>query len=149
MPASESDGTSGDGIIRTTLSSAHPDFGSSYGTQSRNLVTSALQALNGKINLSSYDRNGDSWLDPSELGVIVLAAGFEQAYASSATTHPRVWAHKSSVPAVNTAGVWISEYTMFGEQHEQHLATIGLLAHGLGHLLFHLPAHSEHIARGE
>ena len=44
VPASESDGASGDGIIRTTLSSAHPDFGSSYGTQSRNLVTSALQA---------------------------------------------------------------------------------------------------------
>ncbi|SIS45777.1 M6 family metalloprotease domain-containing protein [Thalassolituus maritimus] len=149
VPASESDGTSGDGIVRMTLSSAHPDFGSSYGTQSRNLVTSAVQALGGKINLSSYDRNGDSWLDPSELGVIVLAAGFEQAYASSATTHPRVWAHKSSVPAVNTGGVWISEYTMFGEQHEQHMATIGLMAHELGHLLFDLPDLYESIGLGE
>ncbi|MEC7547187.1 MAG: M6 family metalloprotease domain-containing protein [Pseudomonadota bacterium] len=148
-PAAETDGTAGDGIIRLTLSSAHPNFGSAYGSQSRALVATALKALDGKLNLSSYDRNGDSWLDPSELGVVILAAGFEQAYASSATTHPRVWAHKSSVSAVNTGGVWISEYTMFGEQHEQHMATIGLMAHELGHLLFDLPDLYESIGLGE
>ena len=149
VPANDTSGTSGDGIVRLTLGTAHPDFGSSYGTLSRSLVTSALQGLSGKVNLGAYDRNGDSWLDPSELGIVVLAAGFEMAYASSATTHPRIWAHKSSVPAVNTAGVWVSEYAMFGEQHEQHLATIGLMAHELGHLLFDLPDLYESIGLGD
>lgn len=149
VPAAESNGIAGDGIVRLTLPSIHPNFGSLYGASSRALVTAALLELNTKLNLSSYDRNGDSWLDPSELGVIVLAAGFEQAYASSATTHPRVWAHKSSVPAVNIGGTWITEYTMFGEQHEDHLATIGLMAHELGHLLFDLPDLYDSVGLGE
>lgn len=139
IPATDSSGTPGDGVIRITLDTAHPDFGSSYGQSSRALVNSAFGALAGNLNLAAYDRNADSWLDPSELGVVVLVAGFEQAYASSATSHPRVWAHKSAVAATNVGGVWLSEYAMFGEEHEQHLATVGLMAHELGHLLLDLP----------
>lgn len=139
VPVQDSSGTAGDGVIRVTLSTPHPDFGSSYGQTSRALVASAFEALGNHVNLSAYDRNGDSWLDPSELGVVVLAAGFEQAYASSATSHPRVWAHKSSVSATSVGGMWLSEYAMFGEEHEQHLATVGLMAHELGHLLLDLP----------
>lgn len=139
VPAQDSSGTAGDGIIRITLDSAHPDFGSGYGQSSSDLVKTAFGAISSHLNLVAYDRNADSWLDPSELGVVVLVAGFEQAYASSATSHPRVWAHKSSVASTNVGGIWLSEYAMFGEQHEQHLATVGLMAHELGHLLLDLP----------
>jgi len=149
VPAQEDSGTSGDGVIRLTLTTKHPDFGSGYGSASSSLAQSAMKALASHMNLSAYDRNADQWLDPSELAIVVLVAGFEQAYASSATTHPRVWAHKSSVASVETGGMWLSEYAMFGEQHEQHLATVGLMAHELGHLLFDLPDLYDSIGVGE
>ncbi|MEK9712715.1 MAG: M6 family metalloprotease domain-containing protein, partial [Thalassolituus sp.] len=149
VPAQESSGVSGDGVVRLSLTSTHPDFGSGYGSSSSALARSAMTALASHMNLAAYDRNADQWLDPSELAVVVLVAGFEQAYASSATTHPRIWAHKSSVAAVNAGGMWLSEYAMFGEQHEQHLATIGLMAHELGHLLFDLPDLYDSIGVGE
>ncbi|WP_300432125.1 M6 family metalloprotease domain-containing protein [uncultured Thalassolituus sp.] len=137
--AAETSGTRNDGIVSITLSSNHPDFGSSYGSASMQLVKNAIAPLADYVNLSAYDRNGDLWLDPSELGIVVLVAGFEQAYASSASTHPRIWAHKSAVTATQVGGMWLSEYAMFGEQHEQHLATTGIIAHEFGHLLLDLP----------
>jgi len=149
IPAQESYGVAGDGIIRLTLNTPHPDFGAGYGSASAQLTRSAMAALSNQMNLAAYDKNGDRWLDPSELGLVILVAGFEQAYASTATTHPRVWAHKSSVSAENVGGYWLSEYTMFGEQHEQHLATVGIMAHELGHLLLDLPDLYDSIGIGE
>jgi len=139
VPASETSGSRNDGVVSVTLSSSHPDFGSSYGSASLQLVRSAIESLGNSVNLSAYDTNGDQWLDPSELGLVILVAGFEMAYASSASTHPRIWAHKSAIPATQVGGVWLSEYAMFGEQHEQHLATTGIIAHEFGHLLLDLP----------
>ncbi|MDF1764319.1 MAG: M6 family metalloprotease domain-containing protein, partial [Oleibacter sp.] len=139
VPAAETSGTRNDGIIQITLDSAHPDFGSSYGSASNALVKSAFAALPNFMNLPAYDSNGDGWLDSSELGVVVLVAGYEQAFAADATPHPRIWAHKSSVSATAVGGVWISNYAMFGERHNDHLATVGLIAHELGHLLLDLP----------
>lgn len=149
VPAQDSSGTAGDGVIRLTVNTKHPDFGSGYGQASSDLVKTAFAALANNMNLSAYDRNADSWLDPSELGVVVLVAGFEQAFASSATSHPRIWAHKSAVGSTESGGIWLSEYAMFGEEHEQHLATVGLMAHELGHLLLDLPDLYDSIGVGE
>ena len=139
VAASETSATRNDGIVRVRLDTDHPNFGSSYGSSSADLARLAFDALADSVNLQAYDTNGDAWLDPTELGVVVLVAGFEQAYASAASSYPNVWAHRAAISAEEVEGVWISDYAMFGEKHESHLATVGLMAHELGHLLLDLP----------
>lgn len=139
VPAAESAGVRNDGIIDVRTDADHPNFGSRYGSSSADLARMAFTALAGYVNLQAYDVNGDAWLDPTELGVVVLVAGFEQAYASTASSYPNVWAHRAAITAEEVNGMWLSDYAMFGEQHESHLATVGLMAHELGHLLLDLP----------
>ncbi|MCD8522773.1 MAG: M6 family metalloprotease domain-containing protein [Saccharospirillaceae bacterium] len=139
QPAREQSGMADDGIIHITLNSNHPDFGNGYGSASQALAREILAQLGSQLSLDEYDRNGDQWLDPNELGVVFLIAGYEQAYAGSATTRPRVWAHKSSLYQGRLGDFYLAEYAMFGERHQTHLATIGVICHELGHLLFDLP----------
>ena len=139
QPAREQSGIADDGIVSVTLNRNHPDFGNGYGSASQALVREVLAQLGSQLDLNEYDRNGDQWLDPNELGVVFLIAGYEQAYAGSATTRPRVWAHKSTLYQGRLGDFYLAEYAMFGEQHQTHLATIGVICHELGHLLFDLP----------
>ncbi len=139
QPAREQNGVADDGIVSVVLSRNHPDFGNGYGSASQALVHEVLAQLGSQLDLNEYDRNGDQWLDPNELGVVFLIAGYEQAYAGSATSHPRVWAHKSTLYQGRLGNFYLAEYAMFGEQHQTHLATIGVICHELGHLLFDLP----------
>ena len=138
VAAEESSGTANDGVVRVTLSSNHPDFGSNY-SLSQTLAREVLSAAASAVDASAYDRNQDGWLDPNELGLVIMVAGYEQAFAGAATTHPRVWAHKTSLYQGRLGDQYFSEYALFGEQHQTHLATIGVICHELGHLLFDLP----------
>src|SRR3972149_3194223 len=45
----------------------------------------------------------------------------------------------SSVGYPIVDGKTIQQYAQFGERHGNHLATIGIMAHELGHLMFSLP----------
>ena len=139
VPASEQSATANDGVIQVTMTENHPNFGSQYGSNSSTLARTAFAALATAMDLQAYDQNGDAWLDPTELGVVVLVAGYEQAYASTASSYPNVWAHRAAITAEEVDGLWLSDYAMFGEKHESHLATVGLMAHELGHLLLDLP----------
>ncbi|WP_430461974.1 M6 family metalloprotease domain-containing protein [Thalassolituus sp. LLYu03] len=139
LPAAESSGTANDGVVRITLNSAHPDFGNSYSGSSQALAREVLAQVGAGLDLSAYDQNQDGWLDPNELGLVIMVAGYEQAYGGAATTHPRVWAHKASTYQGSVGNELFSEYALFGERHQSHLATIGVICHELGHLLFDLP----------
>lgn len=139
QPVSENAGTANDGIVSIQLPGKHPDFGSAYGSASQNLARKVLQQLPNNLNLSVYDKNGDSWLDPNELGVVFLVSGYEQAFAGAGSSRPRIWAHKSSLYRGQYQGLNIGEYAMFGERHQDKQATIGIICHELGHLLFDLP----------
>ena len=68
-----------------------------------------------------------------------MVAGYEQAFAGAGTSHPRVWAHKSTISQAQLGDYYFAEYAMFGERHQDHLATIGVICHELGHLLLDLP----------
>ena len=138
-PVTENVGTANDGIVSITLPGKHPDFGSAYGSASQNLAREVLQRLPADLNLGEYDKNGDHWLDPNELGVVFLVSGYEQAFAGAGTTRPRIWAHKSSLYRGQYQDLNIGEYAMFGERHQTQQATIGIICHELGHLLFDLP----------
>jgi immune inhibitor A len=139
QPAEESHGTVNDGVVDILLPYSHPNFGSNYGGPSQNLVRDALREANRHIDFSQFDNNHDGQLSPRELGVVLMIAGYENAYGGAGATEPNVWAHKSEVLGLALDGVNLSAYAMFGEQHQDHLATIGIISHEMAHLLFSLP----------
>jgi M6 family metalloprotease-like protein len=139
QPAQETQGIANDGIVDVRLPYAHPNFGENYGSRSQALVRDALAQVDAYINLKSFDRNGDALLSSSELAVVLMVAGYENAYGGSSAPQPRVWAHKSDISGVSLDGIELASFAMFGEQHQNHLATIGIISHEMGHLLFGLP----------
>lgn len=139
QPAQESQGIVNDGIIDVRLPYAHPNFGESYGARSQDLVRDALAQVDGYIDLKTFDRNNDALLSSSELAIVLMVAGYENAYGGNSAPEPRVWAHKSAISGVSLDGIGLTGFAMFGEQHQNHLATIGIISHEMGHLLFALP----------
>jgi M6 family metalloprotease-like protein len=139
QPAQETQGTVNDGIVDVRLPYAHPNFGDNYGSRSQDLVRDALAKIDEYINLKAFDRNGDAVLSSNELAIVLMVAGYENAYGGSSAPEPRVWAHKSDISAISLDGVAVTGFAMFGEQHQNHLATIGIISHEMGHLLFDLP----------
>lgn len=138
-PAQENQGVVNDGIVDVRLPYAHPNFGDHYGAKSQALVRDAMVQANAAIDLQSFDQNGDGELASNELAIILMVAGYENAYGGSSAPEPRVWAHKSEMIGVHLDGVRLTGFAMFGEQHQNHLATIGIISHEMGHLLFALP----------
>lgn len=153
-PASETQGTSNDGIITITLNYAHPNTGGSTGDANRQIVRDALLAADPFINYSSFDSNNNNAIDVTELHLIVIPRGFETAFGGSGgACSPSVWGHRWSlsgtVPGPTLDGVTVAAssggggYMQFGEWQELtgsgcnggsgNMATIGIMAHELGH----------------
>ncbi|WP_168736009.1 M6 family metalloprotease domain-containing protein [Cohnella fermenti] len=137
VPAAETAGTANDGIVKVRLNHAYASGAAT--------VAEALTAADPYIDLSAYDANGDGYLQNDELKVVTILAGYEQAYG--ATSSQSVWAHFTSLsdamsPLIDgtkaCVGAHGAGYTQQGEIQGNHQATIGVLAHELGHM-FGLP----------
>lgn len=126
----ETAGTVNDGIIKVTLNYKHPNTGGNIGSANQKIVTDALTAANPYINYAAYDTNGDGKISTTELHVVTIVAGYEAAYGGGVS--PTVWAHRWAT-SVTLDGKYLSYYTQQGEVHYDHMATIGVLAHELGH----------------
>ncbi|QMV40329.1 carbohydrate binding domain-containing protein [Cohnella cholangitidis] len=133
VPAAETSGTPNDGIIKVSLNIPH--------TAGSQTVKDALTAADPYINYAAFDTDGNGAISNDELHVVTILAGYENSYTS---TQPGVWGHKnnligSDVPILD--GKRLCDYyngggyTQQGEKHDQHRATIGILAHELGHML--------------
>lgn len=150
-PARESYGTADNGIVGwVSLGYAHPDTGADTGTENRTLSSDAITAADPYIDYSAYDTDGDGWVDADELAIVVVVAGYEAAYSSDYS--PSVWGHKWSVSSPPTLdGVIVGGYhigaggyAQIGEIHRRtdddaHQATLGIMVHELGHLIYDLP----------
>jgi M6 family metalloprotease-like protein len=154
-PANESFGTVNNGVVGwLNLGYAHPNTGSSTNDNNRTLTRNAIIAADPYVNFSVYDTNSDGYVDSDELAVVVIAAGYERSYSSVYT--PNVWGHAWSLgwgavssPIVD--GVRVGDYhsdaggyAQFGEIHRSsasntHQATMGIMVHELGHLIFGFP----------
>jgi len=116
-------------------------------------LKASLEAVNAENNVSfaDYDTDGDGHITPDELLVTFIIAGYEDAYQGH--VEKGIWAHQSCVSSTNTPtldGVTImgciddGNFALFGERHDTnvsktHDATIGVIAHELGHSAFELP----------
>lgn len=133
VPASETSGTANNGVVRVKLNRNHPRTGTAIDTRNQYIVRDALIAANGFVNFAQYDTNRNGRIDASELHVMTIVAGQERAYTNTAVS---VWGHMWGMNANITPkldGKTFFTYTQFGEMHGTHMATIGVIAHELGH----------------
>ena len=148
-PAAESHGTANDGVVGwLPLNQPHPNTAGSTDVRNQQLAKDAMLAADPYVNYAAFDLNNDNYVDSNELAVVVIPAGYETAYDGGLSS-PSVWGHQWSIWAVaapvvdgklvgdfhNSAG----GYAQFGEIHQNHVATIGIMAHELGHLILRLP----------
>lgn len=153
--ATENDGIANDGIVSVHLNKNHPSTDiNNFTLFSTNVypdLTSALVALDSVVDFSNYDTNADGHITPDELLLTFILAGYEDAYEGHHVTNG-VWAHQycmtSSTNVPTLDGVTLmgctneGNFALFGESHNAinpHDATIGIIAHELGHSAFHLP----------
>ncbi len=132
----------GDGVIRVNLGYNHPDPGGTIDDRNRWIAYNALGAADPYINYGSFDSNYDGVISSNELHILTIVAGYERGY--SAAWSPSVWGHRwalgfGAVPVQNLDGValchyaWGGGYMQDGELHGDHMATIGVSCHEMGH----------------
>ncbi|MCW8838612.1 MAG: M6 family metalloprotease domain-containing protein [Thiovulaceae bacterium] len=114
-------------------------------------LKASLEALDNNISFDIYDTDANGHITPNELLVTFIIAGYEDAYEGK-HVNQGIWAHQSCINSTGDIptldGVTImgcandGNYALFGERHEEsnpHDATIGIIAHELGHSAFNLP----------
>ena len=140
-PAAERYGVSGDGIVRVMLPYPHPDTGSQITRDNQLIVRDALEAADPYVDYASFDSNGDGAISSAELHLVVVVSGYDASYGSG---FPSIWAHWWSLSGKTIAkldGVVLGDadfggsYVQLGENQGDHMATIGIPAHELGHEL--------------
>ena len=150
QPATENAGTANDGVIMVEMGISHPGDSSPTSfrnTHIKNAITSS--AVDSHMNFSDYDTNGDGSISRKELQIIFIVSGGEASYGDS-QSHS-IWALAwsfESFNAVTVDGVKIMTYqgdpqkdgsfARFGANHATHKATIGVIAHELGHAMLSL-----------
>jgi M6 family metalloprotease-like protein len=142
-----------DGIIKVHLNKNHINKSINDDGFSNALTKDLISAINKAdryIDFSLYDANSDGAIQPYELNIVFVMAGYEDAYEGYHVTNG-IWAHQSSINSTDAPiadGVRLfdssynGKYAIFGETHDKddpHMATIGIIAHELGHAIFDLP----------
>ncbi|EPF2928415.1 M6 family metalloprotease domain-containing protein [Vibrio navarrensis] len=140
-PARESQGTENDGVIAISLNLVHPDCHSKEDntctSKLNNVFKEAYKKVDQYIDLSTYDVDGDGYIEPSELSVMFVFAGYDRAAGS--LNRPYIWPHKFSHNSETLDGVTIRDYCLFADNQGDHQSTMGVIAHELGHLMLGLP----------
>jgi len=147
-PANEWFGTANNGVVGwVNVGETHPNTGRDTGDVNRQITADAITAADEYVDFSAYDTSGNGLVSETELAVVVVVAGYDRAYGDYS---PSVWGHKgtftSYAPSVDgvTIGGYFGGYAQFGEVHQSifdpaHQATMGVMVHELGHLIFDLP----------
>jgi M6 family metalloprotease-like protein len=139
-PVSENSGTADDGIVRVKMTFAHPNTSNHFTDANPKIVRDALLALKDKIDFAALDTDNNGYISSDELHIVTILAGLESSYGGKTTG---VWGHRSSLggaiqpPTVDGKiigdGGHLGGYVQIGEMHDTHRATIGIIAHELGH----------------
>ena len=139
-----------DGIVSIHFDEAHPNSGVDHYERAEQSIKKSIEQIsqNG-FDFSIYDKNHDNKISSKELTLVFVVAG-----AESSTMHapsPGVGAlttylNQGQVPTVNGVTLMeenIGKYFIMGELHYTTIqpvdASIGIIAHELGHAVFDLP----------
>ncbi|MBP7031375.1 MAG: M6 family metalloprotease domain-containing protein [Chloroflexi bacterium] len=138
--AAESYGTANDGVIGwLNLGYNHPNTGTGWSVANQLIVKNALIAADTYVNFASFDSNSDGYISLNELHLVVVVAGFERSYSNNS---PSIWAHRfyfydTTPPTLD--GKTLGDpghnggYAQVGEIHQDHMTTMGIIVHELGH----------------
>ncbi len=141
-----------DGITTLNIDASHPnprttdpEFEEDLKSKVHPIFKTALLQVSTKgFDFSTYDTNKNGVITPDELIIMFVLAGQEDAYIVN--SEKGIWAHEWCTDNDITAnGVSLlscndgGNYAVFGERHDDHDATIGIIAHELGHVVFQLP----------
>lgn len=150
-PAEETSNVANNGVVGwVNIGVDHPDSRSNADVNEQ-LARDAILAADPYVDFFAYDKNGDGRVESNELAIVVVVAGYESAYGGGPS--PSVWGHAYCIwnllPPLDGVHVGSCDggwgYAMFGEQHrsisvnDAHQATMGIMVHELGHLIFDLP----------
>lgn len=116
--------TDGDGVIRD-------DAGGNYkgqpGSFVRALAAEAMRLADADVDYSQFDDNHDGYVSPSELHIMVVHSGLDQADPGSPPE--TIWSHRYHIGTWEEHdGVKVGYYTMMGETNG-----VGIFAHEIGH----------------
>ena len=164
-PITETSGTTNDGVVTVTMSGNHPDTrNGDYDCYAAAAITEA----DSYVNFAAYDNDSNDNLSVSELQVMFLVAGGESASSINSPGGVWGMATSLFCDSDGDGGVsaksgeyWLTldnvslmgrtdsaygqnGFSQFGERHgtssdETWDATIGVMAHELGHAYFDLP----------
>lgn len=157
VQAEETDGAA-DGIVTVSLSKPHPDYDINSASDISNVfqpdLASALEKSDTYVDYSMYDKDSNGAITADELLIVFILAGNEDAFSGNNDSHG-VWAHQSclysSAITPKPDGVSVmgcaknGNYAVFGERHidpsidYDEDASIGIIAHELGHAALGLP----------
>ncbi len=162
-PVPETSGCTNDGVVTVSMTENHPD---TQGNSWSCYAATAITAADSSVNFSAYDNDSNGKLSVSELQVIFLVAGGES--ASSINTPGGIWAMAGglgcdangdnnvsnvsgeafmtldNVSLLGWPNTGQNGLSQFGERQGSSStntwdATIGIIAHELGHAYFRLP----------
>ena len=164
-PVSESSGCTDDGVITVNIPEDHPNTQTNSWAC---YASTAISATDSSVDFAAYDTDDNGKLSVSELQVIFLVAGGESAssinspggvWAMSTSllcdaNEDGIIEDESGEHGITLDSVWFlglntssygqNGYSQFGERHGSSSsntwdATIGVMAHELGHAYFMLP----------
>jgi len=159
VPVTESSGTANDGLIMVSMGKLHPgDYNNTTfrDTEIYNAITK--KAVVDSMDFAALDTDGDGYLNKKELQIVFIVAGGESSYRDAVdhSIWAHAWAFDSSSPwttlkldnkeVMRYTGIEATSgsYARFGATHgiddtvNGHKATIGVIAHELGHSLLSL-----------
>ncbi|MDY4040512.1 MAG: M6 family metalloprotease domain-containing protein [Collinsella sp.] len=142
-----------DGILHVTLDRVYGDLDTTT-TEGRanylETLKAALDEASKYTDFSSYDANGDGAIEPSELGLGIVFAGYEAATGYVPAGQNGTWSHKWSFTSAQSepyvieqpgigSPVSIDTYVIQSETEAypayEYQSGIGALGHELGHFL--------------
>ena len=164
-PASETSGCTNDGVITVDIPENHPNTQKNSWSCH---ASKAITEVDSYVNFAAYDTDSNDNLSVSELQVIFLVAGGESATGlnspggvwgaasslqcdadgdgSVRAEEGERWLTKDNVNllGINSSSYGQNGYSQFGERQGRSSsdtwdATIGIMAHELGHAYFLLP----------
>ena len=130
----ETSGAANDGVVGWLT------LGATRQSSTLQIAKDAILQADPYVNFANYNTNPvDGYISQWELHVFVILAGHEGSYDD---TTPAIWAQNTSLEAIGAPsvdGVVVADgnhsgsYSVVGELHGEHQATIGIQIHELGH----------------
>ena len=140
----DAEGEINDGVVTVTIPYAHPESKTgSVSTEDYTSRIAALKASDEYVDYASFDKNGDGYIDYTELAIVYVCGGYEYSSTYNGSTRDQfaVHAHYTIGSGCTMDGVEVqssgkSGFVRVGEYSSSDGGlTVGTIAHELGHFI--------------